>query len=51
MGLLASFKAQPKAGTDHGHKDDEQLEAIARKIAAMPEREVSTVTMEAVTRE
>jgi formylmethanofuran dehydrogenase subunit E len=43
--LLASFKSQPKAGADHGHKaDDEQLEAIARKIAAMPEREVATVT-------
>ena len=49
--LLASFKSQPKAGADHGHKaDDEQLEAIARKIAAMPEREVATVTMETATK-
>jgi formylmethanofuran dehydrogenase subunit E len=52
MELLASFKSQPKAGADHGHKaDDEQLEAIARKIAVMPEREVATVTMETATRE
>ena len=33
----------------HGNKDGEQLEAIARKIVAMPEREVATVTMEAET--
>ena len=45
--LLASFKSQPKAGADHGHEDDEQLEAIARKIVVMPEREVATVTVEA----
>ncbi len=45
--LLASFKPQPKAGDDHGHEADEQLEAIARKIAVMPEREVATVTVEA----
>ena len=45
--LLASFKSQPKAGADHGHRaDDEQLEAIARKIATMPEREIATVTMD-----
>jgi len=41
--LLASFKPQLKAGADHGQKDDEQLEALARKIAVMPEREVATV--------
>jgi formylmethanofuran dehydrogenase subunit E len=46
MHLLASFKSQPKAAADHGHKDDdEQLEAIARKIAVMPEEEIASVTM------
>ena len=41
--LLASFKPHPKAGAESGHKiDDEQLEAIARKIASMPERDVVT---------
>ena len=39
--LLASFKPQPKAGADRGHEDEEQLEAIARKIAAMPENEIA----------
>ncbi len=48
MELLASFRPQPKAGADRGHKgDDEQLEAIARKIAAMAENEVVTITSEA----
>jgi hypothetical protein len=49
--LLASFKSQPKAGADHGtgQKADEHLEAIARKIAAMPEKEVASVTMVATT--
>jgi formylmethanofuran dehydrogenase subunit E len=43
--LLTSFKPQPKAGADHGHKaDDEQLEAIARKIAAMPDKEIAVAT-------
>ncbi|MGA2066810.1 MAG: formylmethanofuran dehydrogenase subunit E family protein [Thermoguttaceae bacterium] len=46
MGLLASFKSQPKAGADHGQEaDEERLEAIARKIALMPEREIASVTM------
>ncbi len=45
--LLASFKSQPKAGTDHGagQKADERLEAIARKIAAKPENEIANVVM------
>jgi formylmethanofuran dehydrogenase subunit E len=44
MELLASFKSQPKAGADHGAKpDDEQLEAVARKIAVMAEKEVANV--------
>ena len=42
--LLASFKPQPKAGAGHGHEDDDQLEAIARKIAAMPDREIAVAT-------
>ena len=41
--LLASFKPQHQAGTDHGHTDDEQLEAIARKIAVMPDNEIAVV--------
>ena len=43
MELLASFKSQPKAGA--GHHDDERLEAIARKIAAMPEKEIVGMTV------
>ena len=47
LGLLASFKPQPKAGADRGHEsDDEQLEAIARQIATMPEKDVASVTNE-----
>jgi formylmethanofuran dehydrogenase subunit E len=49
MALLGSFKPQPKAEAGHAGgttADDEQLEAIARKIAAMPEREVASVTMQ-----
>ncbi len=42
--LLGSFKPQPKAGPRHG--GDEQLEAIARNIAAMPEKEVAVVTVQ-----
>lgn len=49
--LLASFKPQPKAGADHGHKDDEQLEAIARKIAVMPDNEVAVVVLPTLTAE
>ncbi len=47
MELLASFKAQPKAGVEHGpgEQDHERLEAIARKIAVMPDSEVATVTL------
>ena len=48
--LLASFKPQSKVGADHGHGDEEQLEAIARKVAVMPEREVATMTTETATR-
>jgi len=47
MELLGSFKAQPKPDAKHrpGQQDHERLEAIARKIAAMPEKEVASVTM------
>ena len=48
MELLASFKPQPKAGAGHGHEDDEQLEAIARKIVAMPEKKIAVVTLPAL---
>ena len=47
--LLTSFKPEPKAGADHGDgqkADEEQLEAIARKIAVMPEGEIASVTTE-----
>ena len=44
MDLLAGFKPQPKAGADHGAKaDDARLEAVARQIAAMPEKDVASV--------
>ena len=46
--LLASFKPHPKAGAGH---DDEQLEAIARKIAAMPEKEVAVIVIPALAAE
>ncbi len=46
MGLLASFKPRPKA-VDPGKADhraaDEHLEAIARKIASMPDKDIGTV--------
>lgn len=46
MDLLAAFKSNPKGGTDHGAKvDDEQLDAVARQIAAMPEKDVANVNM------
>jgi hypothetical protein len=47
MELLGSFKAQPKAGAEHGpgQQDHERLEAVARKIAAMAEEDLATVTM------
>jgi len=41
MDLLGSFRSKPMAGTGHGA--DEQLEAIARKIAGMGEKEVGEV--------
>ena len=41
MELLGAFKSQPKGGTGHG--GDERLEAIARKIAVMDEKEVAGV--------
>lgn len=46
MDLLAAFKPQAKAGTGHGPEskaDDEHLAAVARQIAAMPERDVASV--------
>src|SRR5208337_752234 len=47
-----SFKPQPKAGAESGHKsDDEQLEAIARKIAAMPDKEIAVVAIPALAAE
>ena len=49
--LLASFKPHPKAGADHGHEDDEQLEAIARKIAAMPDKEIAVAILSALAAE
>jgi formylmethanofuran dehydrogenase subunit E len=47
LGLLASFKSETKAGTGHGpsQQDHEQLEQIARKIAAMPNDEIANVTI------
>jgi formylmethanofuran dehydrogenase subunit E len=39
--LLASFKPHPQAGPG---SDEQQLEAIARKIASLPENEVVTIT-------
>ena len=50
MELLAAFKPQAKAGTGHGpdsKADDEHLAAVARKIAAMPEQDLASVTMSA----
>ena len=47
--LLASFK--PEAAAGHGHRDDEQLEAIARKIAAMPDKEIAVVVLPALVAE
>jgi len=45
--LLASLKAQPKAAADGRgagpQASHEHLEAVARKIAAMPEKEIVTV--------
>jgi hypothetical protein len=45
MELLGSFESQPKAGAEHGpsEQDHQRLEAIARKIAAMDEKEVTRV--------
>ena len=44
--LLASFKPRPK-NLDQGKTDhsaaDEHLEAIARKIAALPEKDIATI--------
>jgi enterochelin esterase family protein len=47
LGLLASFKPDAKAGAGHGpgQHDHEQLEQIARKIAAMPNDEIAKVTI------
>ncbi len=50
--LLASFKPQPKARAESGHKtDDEQLEAIARKIASVPDKEIAAVALPALAAE
>ncbi len=45
VALLASFKPTPKTEAGGEKADDEQLEAIAREIASMPEREVASVTV------
>jgi len=48
MNLLAAFKPQAEAGAGHGpgsKADDEQLAAVARKIAVMPEKDVASVTV------
>lgn len=52
MELLISFKSQPKAGTAHGpgQQDHERLEAIARKIAGMPDKEIASMTTTAAIR-
>jgi len=46
LDLLASFKPRPKV-LDQGKADhkaaDEHLEAIARKIAALPEKDIATI--------
>ena len=51
MKLVTSFKPHPKAATAEGADDpqdasraEESLEAIARKIARMPEKEILAVT-------
>ena len=50
--LLASFKPQPKAAAESRYKtDDDQLEAIARKIASMPEKEIAVVALPALAAE
>ncbi len=41
MKLLGSFKPQSKMAAEH-KIDDEQLAAIARKIATMPWQEIAT---------
>ena len=44
MKLLGLFKPQSKAEVGHGI-DDEQVEAMGRKIAVMPDGEVASVTI------
>jgi formylmethanofuran dehydrogenase subunit E len=44
MKLLGPFTPQSKAEVGHGI-DDEQVEAIGRKIAIMPEREIASITI------
>lgn len=45
--LLGAFKSKPMAGAGHGpgHQDHERLEAIARRIAGMEEKEIASVTI------
>jgi formylmethanofuran dehydrogenase subunit E len=48
MDRLAAFKPQAKAGPGHGpgsKVDDEQLAAVARDIAVMPEKDAPGVTV------
>jgi formylmethanofuran dehydrogenase subunit E len=47
IALLGSFKSQPKSGVGQGvGRGDEAMEATARKIAAMPEKEIARVTVQ-----
>ncbi len=44
MDILTAFKPRPKVGAGAGAKvDDEQLEALARRIATMPAKDVASV--------
>ncbi len=48
MEMLTAFKPQAKTGAGHGpgsKADDEHLAAVARKIAAMLEKDVASVTV------
>ena len=47
IALLGSLKPQPKSGVGQGvGHGDEAMEATARKIAAMPEKEIARVTVQ-----
>ena len=46
MELLAAFKSEAEDRAAGPVSDHERLEAIARKIAAMPEKEIATVKVQ-----